>query len=44
MCRLASGLLKDGPGLGKLRVFGAASAPLIIEVDENVEMSYRRVP
>ena len=44
MSRLALVALKDGPGLGKWAVFDAVYAPLIIEVGENVKMSYYRGP
>ena len=40
VCRLASVALKGGPGLGRWAAFDAVYAPLIIEVAENVEMSY----
>ena len=42
VCMLASGVLKDGPGLQKLREFDAVPAPLMTEVDDNVKMSYTR--
>ena len=40
VCGLASVALKGGPGLGRWAAFDAVYAPLIIEVAENVEMSY----
>ena len=42
VCRLAAVVLKDGPGLGLWAGLGAVSAPTIIEVVENVHMSYSR--
>ena len=40
VCRLASVALKGEPGLGRWAAFDAVYALLIIEVAENVEMSY----
>ena len=44
VCRLAAVALKDETGLRQLRGFDADYAPLIIEVVENVKMSYSRGP
>ena len=40
VCRLAAVALKDETGLRQLKGFDADYAPLIIEVVENVEISY----